>query len=316
MKSIYAFLGVELAPVSHTERIVSGIGGFVSIFSIYVVSQWALDSGVAAAIIIASMGSSAVLIFAVPHGPLSQPWPVLGGHVVSAVAGVASAQTFPDPFVAAGMAVGLAITGMYYLRCVHPPGGATALTAVVGGDAVHELGYQLVITPVALNSVIIVAVGILFNLLFVWRQYPVFLHRLRLAREQGAAEEHPVDVAHGDFVYALSQLDSFVDVTEDELLRIYELATRKSQEPTFDPAVITVGNCYSNGKYGGEWSVRQVVDESPGDDPDGDMIIYKVVAGQGRRSSGYATRKEFLNWARHQVVRDEESWKRLGAGNS
>ncbi|MFX8373896.1 HPP family protein, partial [Acinetobacter baumannii] len=80
-----------------------------------------------------SMGASAVLLYAVPHGALSQPWAVLAGHAVSAVAGVAAARNISDPALAAAVAVGTAILAMHYLRAIHPPGGATALTAVVGG---------------------------------------------------------------------------------------------------------------------------------------------------------------------------------------
>lgn len=122
--------------------------------------------------IIASMGSSAVLLFAVPHGPLSQPWSVFGGHLVSAIVGVTCVKLIPAPMLAAALAVALAIGAMHYLRCVHPPGGATALGAVVGGDAVHQLGYQFVITPVMLNATTILLVALLFNAPFPWRRYP------------------------------------------------------------------------------------------------------------------------------------------------
>jgi len=112
-------------------------------------------------------------------------------------------------------------------------------------------------------------------------------------------------------VYALSEIDSFIDISEHDLLRIYDIVTRKAQAYVFAPDKIVVGGYYSNGKYGEEWSVRQIVDESPGKGGDEDMVIYKVVAGQGRKNSGYSTRSDFLSWAKHQVIRDEENWKRL-----
>jgi CBS-domain-containing membrane protein len=118
------------------------------------------------------MGASAVLLFAVPHGQLSQPWPVFGGHLVSALIGVASAKLVAPPLLAAAVAVALAISAMYYLRCIHPPGGATALTAVAGGETVHALGFHYVLTPVLLNVLIILAVALLFNFPFSWRRYP------------------------------------------------------------------------------------------------------------------------------------------------
>ena len=90
-----AWLGVELTPVSHAERIVSAIGGFLGIFFILLTSWQVLGDREAALLIVGSMGASAVLVFGVPHGPLSQPWAVFGGHGVSALIGVACAKTVP-----------------------------------------------------------------------------------------------------------------------------------------------------------------------------------------------------------------------------
>ena len=149
----------------------STTGGLVGILGVALVSQTQLGLAGSASII-ASMGSSAVLLFAVPHGPLSQPWSVFGGHLVSAIVGVTCVKLIPAPVLAAAIAVALAIGAMHYLRCIHPPGGATALGAVLGGDAVHQLGYQFVITPVMLNAITILLVAFLFNAPFAWRRYP------------------------------------------------------------------------------------------------------------------------------------------------
>lgn len=229
MQKLFSILGVEQTPASHTERIVSALGGFAAIFCIFMISQWALDA-VSAAIIIASMGASAVLLFAVPHGPLSQPWPVIGGHLTAAIIGVSCAKLIPNDILAASLAVGIAIAAMYYLKCIHPPGGATALSAVIGGSATHELGYQFVITPVLLNVIVILAVGVLFNYFFPWRRYPVFLHRKQIKEATGLTPDTIPAISHEDFVYALSEIDSFVDISEYDLIRIYNIATKKSQQ--------------------------------------------------------------------------------------
>lgn len=321
MKRLAALVGIPELRVSHHERLVSALGGLVAILAILLVSHSAVDAS-GAALVVASMGASAVLVFAVPHGQLSQPWPLVGGHLVSAVVGVSCAALVPQTYLAAALAVGLAIGLMYYLRCIHPPGGATALTAVIGGSAVTDLGYAFVVTPVLLNTLTILAAGVLFNAPFAWRRYPAALQRSGAA--SGATGDEAPPIAHEDFVYALSQLDSYIDVSEQDLLRIYDVATRKAREPRLDPRQLEVGACYSNGRYGEEWSVRHVVDASddgPGDggDDGGDaardgrgQVVYRVVAGQGRRSSGYCSRAEFLRWARHRVVRDEDNWKRVG----
>ena len=82
---------------------------------------------------------------------------------------------------------------MHYLRCIHPPGGATALGAVLGGDAVHQFGYQSVITPVMLNAITILLVALLFNAPFAWRRYPAAwsLRAAPKAPAQAAAEGTP-----------------------------------------------------------------------------------------------------------------------------
>ena len=228
MKLIYEILGVAQTPVSHAEKIVSALGGFTGIFGIFIVSQWAVGPN-SAALIVASMGASAVLLFAVPHGPLSQPWSVLGGHVVSAIVGVCCAKFIPNVVLAGSLAVGAAIGFMYYLRCIHPPGGATAISAVIGGDAVHELGYQYVLTPILLNVIIILLIAVIFNYAFAWRRYPAFLHKAHPSVPT-QPEAHTPHIAHEDFVYALSEIDSFIDIDERDLLRIYDLATKKSRQ--------------------------------------------------------------------------------------
>ncbi len=305
--------GIEQTPVSHAERIVSAIGGFIAILGIFVVSRWFVGSP-GAGILVASMGASAVLLFAVPHGQLAQPWAVLGGHVISAIIGVTCAQVIANEILAASTAVGLAIGGMYYLRCVHPPGGATAISAVIGGEAIQALGYQFVITPVLVNVAIILVTAFLYNYMFSWRRYPAWLQESKKDRGVIPDSIEPGEISHGDFVYALSQVDSFVDVSEYDLLRIYELATHRLRSRHLDSDEIIPGGYYSNGEYGDNWSVRQVVDESTGAGIEKDMLIYKVVTGPGRRTSGRMARKEFARWAKYRVTRDEENWKRVSPG--
>ncbi|MEP6298736.1 MAG: HPP family protein, partial [Ilumatobacter sp.] len=165
------WLGVEVDEVSTKEKAVSGLGGFVAIGILMLITRDALDLH-GASMVIASMGASAVLLFAVPHGQLSQPWPVVAGHVTSALIGVTAAEMIGSIELAAAVAVGAAIGAMHVLKCIHPPGGATALTAVVGGPAVYDLGFQFVVRPVLLNAVAMVMLAVAFNAMFAWRRYP------------------------------------------------------------------------------------------------------------------------------------------------
>jgi CBS domain-containing membrane protein len=300
------FLGIELTPVSHIERLVSALGGFLGIFGVLQISLNFVAGG-AAVLIVASMGASAVLLFAVPHGPLSQPWPLIGGHTVAAIVGVSCARVIPDTAVCAALAVSLAIALMHYLRCIHPPGGATALSAVVGGASVQELGYQFVLTPVLLNVLVIFVVALIFNYPFAWRRYPASLKSV--VADRSAPDKRAI--SHEDLVYALSEVDSFIDVSERDLLTIYELATQRAQAGSYTPDELRLGHYYSNGKYGTEWSVRRIIDESAGEHSSEGMVIFKVVAGEGRRTTGVATRETFARWAKHEVYRDDDNWRRV-----
>jgi len=93
--------------------------------------------------LVAPIGASSVLLFCLPASPMAQPWAVIGGNVVSGLMGVACVQFFGPGPLAAALATPLAIAAMFALRCLHPPGGATALMMVIGGPAVHAMGYRL-----------------------------------------------------------------------------------------------------------------------------------------------------------------------------
>ena len=146
------WLGIERNTTGHGEKWISAAGALLGILSVYLLTHAVFPHGfvgsAGGALMLASMGASAVLLFAVPQGVLSQPWAVLGGHLLSALIGVSCQQLFPGEAWTAALAVGLAVGAMHYLRCIHPPGGATALAAVIGGADVHALGYQYVLTPV------------------------------------------------------------------------------------------------------------------------------------------------------------------------
>ena len=308
--SLCKYLGIESSPVSHTERLVSALGSTLVIACIFFISRASLGP-TATLLIVPSMGASAVLLFAVPHGALSQPWNVFGGHALSAIIGVSCAMIFSNEIIAASAAVGIAVGVMHYMRCIHPPGGATALAAVIGGEATHALGYQFVLTPVMLNTLVMLAVAVAFNFVFPWRRYPAWLadkDRQEVAEVTRVSERH---IEHADLVAALGQIDSFIDVSENDLLRIYQLATGEAEQRHLLPGQIVLGHYYSSVEYGEDWSVRQVVDESHNPDPKKDMVVYKVVAGAELRTSGVVTRTEFARWATHELARDGKDWKRM-----
>jgi CBS domain-containing membrane protein len=154
-----------LAGATFGDRLLACTGAAVGITLTAIVTAMAFGNGWTSILLVAPMGASAVLIFAVPASPLAQPWSVIGGNVISAIVGVGIASTVSSPALASGLAVGGAILAMSLLRCLHPPGGAAALTAVIGGPAVTAAGWMFPVLPVGINAMILTAAGILFHLL-------------------------------------------------------------------------------------------------------------------------------------------------------
>jgi CBS domain-containing membrane protein len=109
--------------------------------------------------LLAPLGASAVLIFAVPAGPLAQPWAVVVGNTVSAAVGAALACAPIDPALAGSAAVALAMGAMMLTRSLHPPGGAIALTAVL----THAASWRFPLFPVLVNSLLLSLAGVIYN---------------------------------------------------------------------------------------------------------------------------------------------------------
>lgn len=302
LTKLQQFFGIERSTTSHSEKLIASIGGVLGISITYLISYLAIGHQ-AAALIVPSMGASAVLLFAVPHGALSQPWALFGGHLVSAIVGVSCYQLVPDPFLAAGLAVGLAIGAMHLLNCIHPPGGATALAAVIGGPAIHDLGYLYTLNPIAINVLAIFLIAISFNNLFHWRRYPVSL--MRYAEKELAkspSQRSPVKCRHIE--RALKEMDLILDVSPKELEQLFLLSLMNSEDDHLQASDIKLGHYYTNGKFGKTWSVRHVIDESPNKDNKLDLIIYRVAEGAHQGRSNSCSREEFARWAAREVQKE------------
>lgn len=160
--------------VSLHETALSWMGSFIGIGLVAFLNELLVDRA-DILLLVASFGASAVLIYGAPRSPLAQPRNFIGGHILSAVIGVACYRLFQGaPWFAAAMAAATAIAVMHAAKALHPPGGATALMAVVGGDKIHSLGFLYVLTPVAAGALIMLAVALVFNNLAKSRRYPEF----------------------------------------------------------------------------------------------------------------------------------------------
>lgn len=179
-------------------------------------------------LLVAPMGASAVLLFTIPASPLAQPWSIVGGNTISALVGITVVHFISDPIVAAAVAVALAIGAMSLLRCLHPPGGAAALTAVLGGPAVLAAGYKFAFVPVGLNSVLLVFLGWLFHKLSRRHAYP-HVAPPAAANLHGTADvpaQNRLGFRAEDLDRALADLGETLDIDRgdlDHLLRRVEL---------------------------------------------------------------------------------------------
>jgi CBS domain-containing membrane protein len=176
-------------------------------------------------LLIAPMGASAVLLFAVPASPLAQPYAFMGGHLIAAFVGVAIAQLIPDPVIAASLAVAGAIMGMSLLRCMHPPSGAVALTAVLGGAHVHAAGYAFVLIPVMLNSVLLLIAALAYNNI-TRRTYPHIAHPV--VHPHATTYRSKLETA--DFERVIADYGETLAVGADDLEKLFNELIEKSLE--------------------------------------------------------------------------------------
>lgn len=229
---------------SRTEQLRAGIGALLGLLLTGALTHVLLRGHSAMAFLIAPMGASAVLLFGVPASPLAQPWAVFGGNLVSAIVGVTCAQAIAEPMLAAPMAAGAAIVCMFLLRCLHPPGGAVALTAVLAGPAVHAAGYQFAFTQVGLNTALMVAAALLYNNL-TGRRYP---HSQQSSLQPAHATGDPMPSARVGFNRAdldavLKRYGQVLDISRDDLENIILATEMQAYERRF--GIITCADIMS-----------------------------------------------------------------------
>lgn len=165
--------GASPPRVSLAEIFWSWFGAFLGIGAVALL-HYRLFSGSGLMMLIGSFGASAVLIYGAIASPLAQPRNLLGGHFISGLIGVASYQFIPDPWLAGAVAVATAIAAMHLSKTLHPPGGATALIAVIGGAEIHNLGYLYALVPAASGAALMLLIALAVNNIPKSRKYPLF----------------------------------------------------------------------------------------------------------------------------------------------
>lgn len=207
---LHSFIPAHVT-VRWSERVRSAAGALVGILFTGTMMKMVPGASTLIPLLVAPMGASAVLLFAVPASPLAQPWSIIGGNLVAATVGVTFALLVNDPVIASALAISAAIAGMFALRCVHPPSGAVALTAVIGGPAVHALGYRFVLEPILIQSALLL-VGALVYHAATGHRYP---HAQRLP----AAERPPTAAGftRADIVAALRRQSELLDIDPEDI---------------------------------------------------------------------------------------------------
>jgi CBS-domain-containing membrane protein len=158
--------------VGFAEILWSWLGSFVGIAVLALLGEAYFDSR-DLPLMIGSFGASAVLVYGAVRSPLAQPRNLIGGHVLSAAIGVACWKLFHhQPWLAEAVAVATAIAVMHATRTLHPPGGATALIAVIGSPQIHDLGFLYVLIPATIGPVILLAIALVVNNIPQSRRYP------------------------------------------------------------------------------------------------------------------------------------------------
>ena len=206
------------------DRLWCGLGALLGLAISSLISWYVL--GGFNAWYIAPMGASSVLLFAVPASPLAQPWNMVIGNTIAGIIGVSCAMYIPHPTVAFSIAVALSIFLMMSTDSLHPPSGAVAITAVLGGEAIHHLGYAFIFYPVLLNSGLLLVVAIFFNRLL-GKQYPQVNQLNTRSKDPTPTQKagiHPQDIQE-----VLDQQTQLLDISEYDLQKLILQAQEKAQ---------------------------------------------------------------------------------------
>jgi len=154
------YFGGDQPPVSWQERGRTVIGAFIGILLVLTIAKYLGETVGIDEWLMASLGASALLVFALPQSPLAQPWAVIAGNTLSALVGITCAHFTDLPILLAlSLAASLSILGMFILRCLHPPAAAVALIAVLG----HVMQYRYAFFPVMVDSVLLILAGALYS---------------------------------------------------------------------------------------------------------------------------------------------------------
>jgi CBS domain-containing membrane protein len=159
IKHFSFYLGGDQPPVNWTERLRSVFGAFIGLALVLATAKYLGDLSGLDEWLMASLGASALLVFALPQSPMAQPWAVIAGNTLSALVGISVLHFVSEPLLVMPLAASLSILGMFTLRCLHPPAAAVALIVVLG----HVTHYRYAFFPVMVDSILLVLAGAIYS---------------------------------------------------------------------------------------------------------------------------------------------------------
>lgn len=218
---INSYLSAGLS-VPRTDAIRSSLGAGLGIAICGVLARCLVEGRISfSPLMVAPIGASAVLVFALPASPLAQPRAVIGGNVLSAAVGLGCGMIIPDPLLASVAALGVAILAMSLLGCLHPPGGAMALGAALAMSSSAPLGWTYPLVPVGLCSGLLVMAGSLYGRL-TGHAYP---RRIEQSASPHGTRDNPPTERFGytrtDLDHVLAQYGQLLDVNHDDLDAVF-----------------------------------------------------------------------------------------------
>ena len=278
---------------SRREQLRAAAGALLGVLLTSLISHYVFTTDGLGIYLVAPIGASSVLLFCLPASPLAQPWSVVGGNVISGLAGAACVHFLGGsvPTVElAGLAAGAAIMAMFALRCLHPPGGAVALTTVIGGPAVQAAGYVFPLGPVLFNSLLLMLAAVAYNNL-TGRRYP---HGQQAAHPHPhATRDAPPTVRMGftpdDLDAVLRQHNQVLDISRDDLESLFLQTEMRAHQRRF--GIITCADIMSRDVVTAEFGT--VLGEAWGQ-----MRAHKIgalpILNRARRVIGIVTQTDFL----------------------
>ena len=219
---IKRYLVADTPTPSFNERIKSATGTALAVAAVFCVSYLLFEDQY---VMLAAVGASAVIMFAIPHSPMAQPWSVIGGYFIAVSVGLLALQILMPPILGIAVAIVLVVLITMTFKCLHPPAGAIVVF-VFNQSPVDLSAAVMVMSSVMLAAVLLVVLAMLLNNVVLGRKYPQCLTEpvKNLHRTSDELPTIRTGVTHEDLDYALKKHGTYVDIQENELINLYEAA--------------------------------------------------------------------------------------------